>query len=80
MKKVKTLWLGCNSRFSNLVFLFDSKPKDTDDDSEVDYFCRSEMLNIFRGTGVKLPRKNSKQLIPFHLVPAKVKKTVDKFR
>ena len=74
MKRRKVFWLGNNM---SRVAVFSVKPKDYLDsmgmwlDTEIYKFCRDDFAKSMRNTGLKLPRKNSKQLIPFHIVPAK---------
>ncbi len=78
--KRKTFWLGTGFWDSEGVEVFREKPKDWNKiakgwhDSHVFKIEREDLQIALRGTGVKNPRKNSKQLIPFHIVPVKVNK------
>lgn len=79
MKKVKTFWMG-NYYRGEKIGVYPKKPS-LWYDKDIGYgsynaslTCyREEAVRTFRGTGVKLPRKNSKQLIPFHIMLAKGK-------
>lgn len=84
--KRKVFWLGNSG--SSFIDIFDRKPMGWNHHEgckvwvfrKFTHLLRTEAKRFFKNTGVKLPRKNSKQLIPFHIVPAKGKKTLDNSR
>ncbi len=76
--KRKTFWLGTAS-VKDGIRIFTRKPCHWSEiikcwnDGFGYILCRDEMKVFLRGTGIKAPRYHSKQLIPFHIVPAKGK-------
>ncbi len=77
MEKRKTFWLGCSG--DSFIEMFDRKPMGWDKGGKSwqvhhwNRFLRRIGKIALKDTGVKLPRKNSKQLIPFHIIPAEEK-------